>query len=153
MLFAFPLSAMTWLGPSLLGQNLFSSKKWPLMASWRTTLHTCGEDQLKNSLPNKNHSSNTKSSTLGWLSCPKENLLVIWLGRTWRKSRDCLILMLSTLKSLLCERLCWLSLCLRGFSGRELANMALADNIPCLIITPTHLGTIVKHSCGNPINL
>lgn len=115
----YTLAALTWLWPNLLGQNLFSSKEWPQIISWVTPLHTCGEDQQEHSLPNKKLSRKTKSSALSWLSCPKENLLVIWLGRTWRKGRDCLILILPTLKSPLYERLCWLGLCLQGFSGRE----------------------------------
>lgn len=119
----------------------------------KTTPHTCGEDQQKHSLQIKKHSSNIKSSALNQLSCPKENLLENWLGRTWRKSRDCLILILSALQSPLYERLCWLGVCLQGFSGRALANPALGNNTPCLIITPTRSGTIVKHSYRNPIIL
>lgn len=143
----------TWLWLKICsGRTSLLAKKWPQMASWRAILHTCRKAQQKSSHPNKKHCSNTTPSALSQLPCPKENLLEIWLGRAWRKSRDCLTLMPSALQTPLYGWLGWLGPRLLIFSGKTLANTALEDNIPCLIITPTHRNNL-KHSYGNPINL
>jgi len=82
------------------------------MTSWRATPHTCRKAQQKSSLPNNKCFSITESCALSQISCLKENLLEIWLGRAWRKSRDCLILVPSAQQIPLYGRLGWLGPCL-----------------------------------------